>query len=672
LFLRRTFGWGAFPVSITLLIGGISLLWDELRHRLVLGARGVVGLEVFGFSLLGLSHSLYPLDTSLQAAANGRGGGYLGWATSYFLAVAVGRVAAFLLLLLTALAGLALLLRLKREDLHTAVDYVRAFLGRVPPSPVPAGTPQPAKEASHLVVKQRKRPSKAVTTQPLESPSKIAASPRGPRRLRRDRSLPPLDLLDGGGEESYGEADIRFRQQLIEETLANFGVPAKVVEVRQGPTVTQFGVEPGFLPFTGPDGQPKPRKVRVGQILSLQDDLALALAASPIRIEAPVPGRSVVGIEVPNEKPSMVGLRSVVQAKAYRGMDSRLRIALGKDVSGQPLASDLGQMPHLLIAGATGSGKSVCINAITACLLLDNTPEDLRLVMVDPKMVELTNYNGIPHLLGPVITNVEDVVRALRWIAAEMDRRYRQFSEAGTRNIDTYNQKASSASHDKLPYIVMLIDELADLMMTAPDEIERLICRIAQMARATGIHLVIATQRPSVDVITGLIKANFPARISFAVTTQVDSRVILDTTGAERLLGRGDMLYMASDSSKLVRLQGCFVSDSELARLTQFWKDWQDNSPGESPDQAPWQAMELEEPEQDDDLLAQAIELAEGRATISTSFIQRRLHIGYPRAAHLIDLMEEQGIVGPAEEGGRSREVLSQEDDFDDSPGDND
>jgi S-DNA-T family DNA segregation ATPase FtsK/SpoIIIE len=387
--------------------------------------------------------------------------------------------------------------------------------------------------------------------------------------------------------------------------------------------------------------------------------LALALAASPIRVEAPVPGRSVVGIEVPNTKVALVSLRGVLESKAFRSLDSRLRVALGQDVAGQAAVADLSQMPHLLIAGATGSGKSVCINAITACLLLNNTPDDLRLIMVDPKMVELTLFNGIPHLVAPVITSVEEVVRALRWVTMQMDERYRLFSRAGARNIEAYNRMRAGRSEQRLPNMIVLIDELADLMMVAPDEVERSICRIAQLARATGIHLVIATQRPSVDVVTGLIKANFPARISFAVTSQVDSRVILDMGGAEKLLGRGDMLYMASDSSKLTRLQGCFVSDAELERLVRYWSekiDWMAPEPAAPP---PWQAMALDEGK-DDELLDQVIELARGRDSISTSFVQRRLRIGYPRAAHLIDLLEEQGIVGPAENAGRSRQVLSQ------------
>jgi S-DNA-T family DNA segregation ATPase FtsK/SpoIIIE len=665
-YLRRLFGWGAFPLSALLLVAGLGLLWNDLRRRVTLTVRSLAGLEILAFAMLGLSHWFYPTEASLSAAQSGRGGGLAGWGLSYLLSVASGRFIGLLLLVGAAAVGLALLLRVDRADVLAARDYLRVVLATKPLAPPPADLARPTGEAATLLVKQRKRTARTVAAKAPEPPAAKSSPAPGPRRLRRDRSLPTLDLLDGGDQESYGEADLRYRQQLIEETLANFGVPAKVVETRQGPTVTQFGVEPGFLPLAGPDGQAKPRKVRVGQILALQDDLALALAASPIRIEAPVPGRSVVGIEVPNEKPSMVGLRGVVESKPYRNIDSHLRVALGKDVSGQPVAADLGQMPHLLIAGATGSGKSVCINTIAACLLLDNTPEDLSLIMVDPKMVELTNYNGVPHILGQVITNVEEVVRALRWLTAEMDRRYKLFVEASTRNIDSYNQKASASGHDKLPYVVMLIDELADLMMTAPDEIERLICRIAQMARATGIHLVIATQRPSVDVITGLIKANFPARISFAVTTQVDSRVVLDTTGAERLLGRGDMLYMASDSSKLMRLQGCFVSDDELGRLVNFWREKPDWTAGQSGQETPWANVTAAAGEQEDDLLEQAIDLARGRTSISTSFIQRHLRIGFPRAAHLIDLMEEQGVVGPAEDGGRSREVLVDEDSSDD------
>jgi S-DNA-T family DNA segregation ATPase FtsK/SpoIIIE len=659
LFLHRIFGWGAYLVVLAMIAAGVLLLWDDLRQRLSAPLRSIVSLEVLFVALLGLSHLFVATDKSLQMAEQGHGGGYIGWAISYFLTTALGRTVALVLLLVVAVTSIILFLSPSRDDVHLVLGKVKSRLASMTPRAEPP--PETMGEAPRVLLKERKRPPRypVVPRVPAETRTVAASSPA--RRLRRDRSLPSLDLLNGGSDEPYGDADIRYRRQVIEETLANFGIPAKVVEVHQGPTVTQFGVEPGFLQFTGADGEPKLRKIRISKIMALQDDLALALAASPIRIEAPVPGRSVVGIEVPNVKASLVSLRSVVESKAFRSIDSWLRIALGKDVAGQPVSADLAEMPHLLIAGATGSGKSVCINAITACLLLDNTPDDLRLLMVDPKMVELTNFNGIPHLLAPVVTDVEEVVRALRWVTRQMDERYRLFSDTGTRNIDAYNRLMVSREQGKLPQIVVLIDELADLMLTAPDEIERHICRIAQLARATGIHLVIATQRPSVDVITGLIKANFPARISFAMTTQVDSRVILDTAGAEKLLGRGDMLYMASDSSKLQRLQGCFVSDAELDRLVEFWTqkiDWVTAQPAAP---APWQDMALEEDGDSDELLAQAIELARERSSISTSFIQRQLRIGYPRAARLIDVMEEQGIVGPAEDGGRSRQVLSDE-----------
>jgi S-DNA-T family DNA segregation ATPase FtsK/SpoIIIE len=476
---------------------------------------------------------------------------------------------------------------------------------------------------------------------------------------------PPEDILEQGIEQELSQAEIRSKVRIIEETLANFGVPAKVVEVNQGPTVTQFGVEPGFIERTSRSGKTKRVKVKVNRISALTNDLALALASSPIRIEAPVPGRSVVGIEVPNASISLVALYSVIESEAFHSIDSKLRIALGQDVAGQPCAADLAQMPHLLIAGATGSGKSVCINSIVTCLLLHNTPVDLRLIMIDPKMVELTNYNGIPHLLVPVVVDLERVVVTLKWVTGEMERRYKLFSRVGARNIDVYNQMRATQGEERLPYIVVVIDELADLMMIAPDEVERYICRIAQLARATGIHLVIATQRPSVDVVTGLIKANFPARISFAVTSQVDSRVVVDTTGAEKLLGRGDLLFMAPDSSKLARLQGCFVSDREIQRLVEYWQGFRASAPlppGAALMQQPlWDEARAKEKQaaESDELLDQAIQIVREQNRASISLLQRRLRIGYLRAARLIDTMEKAGVVGPDEGGSRGRQVYN-------------
>jgi S-DNA-T family DNA segregation ATPase FtsK/SpoIIIE len=426
----------------------------------------------------------------------------------------------------------------------------------------------------------------------------------------------------------------------------------------------------------------------VSRIVALTNDLALALSAAPIRIEAPIPGRPYVGIEVPNSITALVSLRSIMEAEIFQTDRSPLKFALGRDVAGQPIVVDLVSMPHLLIAGATGSGKSVCINAIISCFLTTHTPETLRLLMVDPKMVELTNYNGVPHLLAPVVVELERVVDVLNWAAREMDRRYKVFSRLGVRNLVGYNELMVSQGEKIMPYIVIIIDELADLMMIAPDQVERTVTRIAQMARATGIHLIIATQRPSVDVVTGLIKANFPARAAFAVTSQVDSRVILDTPGAERLLGRGDMLFMAPDTSKLQRLQGVFVSDRELARLVHYWKGSHvvDEASQPSSDTAsataptsPEASQPVQRPlwadfkakaeatDQGDDLLPKAIEVVRSHNRASISLLQRRLRIGYARAARLIDMMEEQGLIGPDEGGGRSRQVLL-DDVADDSP----
>jgi len=505
------------------------------------------------------------------------------------------------------------------------------------------------------------------------------------RPAGRGWELPPVDLLVETVEEELRPVDNEARAQLIVDTLASFGVNVRVVSINQGPTVTQFGVEPGWetktrtviardetgKPTYDKDGKPQYRtevvsrtRVRVNRITALSNDLTLALAAPTIRIEAPVPGRPVIGIEVPNQITSLVALRSVVESTAFQRVAarSRLALALGKGVSGEPVAADLAKMPHLLIAGTTGSGKSVCINSIIGCLLMHNAPEDVRIVLIDPKRVELAHFAHIPHLVfSKIITDVEDVLGTLQAVIHEMDSRYRRFASIGVRNIDAYN-KSPRATY-KLPYWVMIIDELADLMMAAPIQVERQICRLAQLARATGIHLVIATQRPSVDVVTGLIKANFPTRIAFAVSSQVDSRTILDGGGAEKLLGRGDMLFMPTDASKPKRLQGSFVSDAELDRVVAWWTnerfrhlkpDALDHLIAEAREAT---GEEVEHDGEEDPLYEAAKELALQHTRVSTSLLQRRLHMGYPRAARLIDLLEEEGIIAPAE-GGQSRQVL--------------
>jgi S-DNA-T family DNA segregation ATPase FtsK/SpoIIIE len=439
-------------------------------------------------------------------------------------------------------------------------------------------------------------------------------------------------------------------------------VPAKVVEINWGPRVTQYGIEPGYIIRRGQGGEETERKIRVAKIAALSNDLALALAAAPVRIEAPVPGRSIVGIEVPNSQVSQVSLRRVMSAPGFRRLKSDLRLALGEGVAGAPVVADLGKMPHLLIAGATGSGKSVCINAIATGLLFQNSPYTLRVVMIDPKRVELAEYNGVPHLFGRVESDVERIVGVLRWLVQAMEERYKRFAESGSRHLDDYNRHWRVGSSEYLPRVVILIDELADLMFFAPEEVEHSIIRLAQMARATGMHLVIATQRPSVDVVTGLIKANFPARIGFAVTSNTDSRVILDGVGAETLLSKGDMLYMAPDASGLVRVQGCFVSDDEVDRVVDYWQQWADTEEWADADQwagCPWEHLVGQEAEEGaDELLLQAIEIVQQQGRASASLLQRRMHIGYPRASRLIDEMEERGIVGPGKGGGRPRQVL--------------
>jgi S-DNA-T family DNA segregation ATPase FtsK/SpoIIIE len=474
--------------------------------------------------------------------------------------------------------------------------------------------------------------------------------------------LPPIDILDKPVEMKLDKDAIDQRARLIEEALASYGVEAKVVQVNIGPTVTQFGVEPGWdkkykeVREKGRNGSYETKveevsrtRVRVDRITALANDLSLALAAPSIRIEAPVPGAPVVGIEVPNTVFGSVALRGAIESAAFQKIRgrSKLAIALGKGAGGEAIAADLTRMPHLLIAGATGSGKTVCLNSTICCLLLHNSPDDVRLIMIDPKRVELVTFNGVPQLLAPVVVDSDKAIKALRWLNQEMDSRYRQFAKAGARNIEGYNK--DRAPGEGLPYLVLLIDELADLMMTASDEVEHTLCRLAQLARATGIHLVVATQRPSVDVVTGLIKANFPTRISFAVTSQVDSRTILDMVGAEKLLGRGDMLYMPTEASKPKRLQGSFVSDAEIERLVYFWGN-QRQIPVSSVDfdevaERPLGAQIAAPP---DPLLEEAKRLAQEYKHVSTSFLQRRLRIGYPRAARLMETLQQAGLVEEA------------------------
>lgn len=515
---------------------------------------------------------------------------------------------------------------------------------------------------------------------PDEGIAEIDAS--GPRQAW---PIPSVTLLDDFSESEVDDNEKRSKARVIEDTLASFKIEAQVVGMNPGPAVTQYLLQPAV-------------GVKVSRITGLDRDLALALAAPSVRIEAPIPGTPHIGIEIPNSAIASVSMREVIDTDEFVQHKGKLRLALGKDVSGTPVITDLARAPHLLIAGSTGSGKSVAVNSIVCTLLMNNTPDDLKFIMVDPKMVELIVYNNIPHLLAPVVTELERVVSLLKWAVREMERRYKLLAQKGFRNIESYNKvaKKGGAGLEPLPYIVIIIDELADLMMMAPDEVETLVCRLAQMARAIGIHLILATQRPSVDVVTGLIKANFPTRMAFGVTSQIDSRVILDQTGAEHLLGRGDMLYLASDAPKPIRVQGTFVSDREIEVISRFWRAAQkppenaskplplkprseqtdsdtpapNGQNGQSegdraaaietvgvsalPDAHTGQLSDVEQ----DELLPKAIQLVRQHERASASLLQRRLRIGYSKAAQLIEMLEQRGVVGPAE-GGRSREVLS-------------
>ncbi len=672
--LQFIFGWGAVPVAFAIGWGGVLILQHHLDRPIAWRWRPVVGLELLFFGLLALTHLLLGRRDPWALLQSGWGGGVIGWALSHILSLYLGPLVAGVLLTLFTLLGLGLALDWTLADVRERLGRRRAL-----PTPARPRATRPAQPAA----RPAPRPAPSVPSAPAPSPAERPApaappptpAPAAPARaaptpwpetvLPPQPSLPPLDLLDEGEEVGLSDEEVRRKSRIIVETLAQFGLPVQVVEVRRGPAVTQFGIAPGFTERPGPDGQRRPHKVRVSQIAALADDLALALAAPSLRVEAPVPGRSVVGIEVPNDRVSRVSLRSVMESDAFAATDSPLTVALGEDVAGTPVVADLSTMPHLLIAGTTGSGKSVCIKALATCLAMTNRPDQLRFVMIDPKMVELVHFNGLPHLLGHTEVELERIGRVLRWVAHEMDERYRRFAAAGARHIDDYNEKVGRSDPSlRLPRIVVLIDELADLMMLAPEETERTICRIAQMARATGIHLVVATQRPSVDVVTGLIKANFPARISFATASQVDSRVILDMPGAETLLGKGDMLYLAADAGHPIRLQGCYVSEAEIQRVVEFWRQQLPGWTGE----APWESMmpaggalPSSASQEEDDLLQQAIALLRTRETISASYLQRRLRIAYPTAARLMERLEEMGLVGPPEAAGRPRRVIGGE-----------
>ena len=653
---RNLFGWGAIPVMLCVGVLSVQLMRGILQENpRPVSLEVVIGAELALAAGLAVVHLVAGGNDPLALARAQGGGGFVGWGLGIFLEELIGRWLAAFVYVLVGLAGLGLIFRLKIAE---ATYWANNLVQSPTVETTQAGGAQPAKARSFRKSKQPQTPQLRPTMSADEA-VKAAAATAGQEKVK----LPPLDLLAPAVETSGQTANSRYQAQIIEETLRGFGVPVEVIEINHGPTVTQFGLKPGTVTKRTPEGEVIEQRIRVSKISALTNDLALALAAAPIRIETPVPGRPIVGVEVPNGVASLVSLRAAMESEAYRQAKGQLKVSLGKGVAGEVVVADLTALPHVLIAGATGSGKSACINAMIINLLLTQTSDTVKFLLIDPKMVELTAYNGIPHLIAPVVTDFEQVAGALAWVTREMERRYKLLAQTGVRSISGYNHKVGRA--EQLPYLVVIIDELADLMLLAADEVERYICRIAQMARATGIHLVIATQRPSVDVVTGLIKANFPARIAFAVTSQIDSRVILDTPGAEKLLGRGDMLYLAPDSPKLARLQGCFVSDPEINNVVEYWKRAVLPSAPKDPllaaeelpteTKLPW--ADLVKEANQDNLFEEAVKVVVESGRASTTLLQRRLGIGYPRASRLMDQLEAEGIIGPAD-GANPREVL--------------
>lgn len=657
--LKIWFGWGNIFVLFGIAYLGYSLLrrdGSDIRWG------RIFALELASLLTLGLLAVNGGND--LLRAESGMDGGRLGWGMITLawqtLTKIGGTLVIFLLWAFATMIGFGLWEKLEAWLLSVA--------GETPP--VVAVTPPPVESAPEPELPSKTAaaaPRKKTQPLPPEFRTSLKAAEKKDEKSAkpppRGVDLPPLQILLAESNVRADERTINQTAGLIMKTLSEFGIPATVIGYRVGPSVTQFAVQPGFIKKPGSDEEDALQmKVRVAQIASLEKDIALALSAQRLRIEAPVPGKPYVGIEVPNTHSSVVRLKTILESDVFYKTGAPLTFAVGRDVSGQPLVADLARMPHILIAGATGSGKSVCITSIAACLAMNNTPEDLRMVMIDSKMVELIRFNGLPHLYGKVETNIERILGVLRWVVVEMEHRYRLLESAHARDLDAYNRKVTrKADGVALPRIAVLIDELADLMMSAPDVTEHNLVRLAQMARATGIHLVVATQRPSTDVVTGLIKANFPARLAFAVSSGIDSRVILDYTGAESLLGRGDLLFLNPEVGNPIRAQGVMITDMEIERIISHW---QKNSEGVD-DVPPWEKL-LQEPDEneDDGLIEQAISIVRSSQRASASLIQRRLRIGYPRAARLLDQLEEMGVVGPSQGGGKEREVLVSEEDL--------
>ena len=647
-------GWGAIvaPILFVALAVGLFLAGrrEKEEEEEVSNLRVYLGGIFFIAGVSGILHLLAMREApsaAFELVKTGRGGGYLGVLGAFPLFSLADFWVSLLVFVALALVSLVLLF-----NINLAALWRRAREGGEVRQVTVGGNVRINKmeaagtgfrTAEVPAAERDVEPEQSLTSQPREE-KKVDYDVAIAAKLRKSNwQLPPIDLLEDS-HDSVDSGNIEANVAIIQKTLKDFGIEVEMGEVNVGPTVTQYTLRPA-------------QGIKLSAIMALQNDLALALAASAIRIEAPIPGRSLVGIEVPNKATAIVRLKDIIQTEAFAHHKSLLAFGLGRDVAGSAMVGDLARMPHLLIAGATGTGKSICINSLLISFMYRLSPEELRLIVIDPKRVELNLYNGIPHLLTPVVVDHDKAVNALKWAVNEMDRRYHLLADSGKRNIVEYNAKAD----DKLPYIVIIVDELADLMAVAQADVEAAVVRLAQMARAVGVHLVVATQRPSVDIITGLIKANITARIAFAVASQVDSRTILDMSGAEKLLGAGDMLYITSDLGKPKRIQGTYISEKEVKSVVEFVRG---------------QAGEVEYTEgvvdrqrvsnaaagfdedlgDDDPLLGEAVEVVKAAGKASASLLQRRLRLGYARAARLLDLMEAKGIIGPAD-GAKPRDV---------------
>lgn len=660
-------GDGAFIASFYLLlwsihIGVLKKYWSSRMWGITILAL----VFLMGISIYYIPGGL----NALEAGSKGMGGGYIGGSLAYALVRLLGNIGTIIILLLGVLVALVQIIdRPLGQIFNTSRVIARKTWTRVYPllfeeeeQPSPPITPKKEPVIIDSHEQPRLLPFEDLYSEP-DIPVEVAAgkeelkediSPSQPRKsnLRlvlsakpeeneTEYQKPPQELLSNvSSERKIDKKNIKESISVMEETFSNFGIGVKVNQVSCGPSVTRYELSPA-------------PGVKISRIISLADDLQLNLAAPGIRIEAPIPGKSAIGIEVPNNKILSVGLRNLISSPSFSKLSTPLAFALGEDISGNAVVARLNDMPHLLIAGSTGSGKSVCLNSIIMSFLYNTTPSEMKMVFIDPKMVELTVYNGIPHLLTPVVTDPRKASVVLRWMVSEMEKRYKLFAEKGVRDIQRYNLVAQ----DELPYIVIIIDELADLMMVSPVEVEDSICRLAQMARAAGMHLIVATQRPSVDVVTGVIKANIPSRIAFAVSSQADSRTILDSAGAEKLLGKGDMLFFPVGAIKPYRIQGAFVSDSDIESTVNFIKEQFIGQ--EEPDPPRELELSFQQAENDwgDDLFWDAVNVFVDSKKASVSLLQRRLRIGYARAARLVDLMEERGIVSEMDNN-KKREVL--------------